>query len=198
MEYNFCTLCKKNKFETKFSTNSTTNFRYKNTIRNQKIYCELVDNSCDNSCDNSGNDFNIYINKFFKNNKQYRVNTYIKNLIMKLFECKQNKQIRTILMLGCNKSENSNLFKLNKDIINMISNVNITLKYYPLYVLVRSKVNNYLEANLKCDKCEENCARHIEVLHSFLMNNSIDNLLRSKRHQNSYKLLTELNSIYGN
>ena len=195
MEYCFCPLCKQNKFENKFPNTSFsyTSIWYKNIIENQKIYLDLVDDSLELSTD----DFNIFITEYFKNNKKYRFNLYTKILINKLFECKRSEHNRTILMLGCKNSENSNIFKLNKDMINTICNVNATLKYYPLYQLVRNNVNEIISTERKCNKCEENCARYIESLNSFLKNGQIDSLLKSKRHQNSYKLLNKLNMKYG-
>ena len=193
MDYPTCQLCFQTKVETKFCGRNPWS---RNRIKTHRLFMKLI-NECKEL---SGRELSIYLDEYFVknrggNNIHHRYNSGSKKTIMSLFECSRGAGNLFVLMYGCLYSPNSPLSILSEDVISRIWNRSY-IRFYPLCCAIRIKTDKLLFTEMNCDKCIEDLAKKTQVLQRFVLDIPINDLIHSKKHQSSIKMLRDLEENY--
>ena len=192
MEYHKCRLCFQTKVETKYSGRNMWSL---NRIKTHRLFMKLIN---DNN-ELSSRDLSVYLDEYFVTNRggnnAHRYNSGSKKTIMSLFECSRGAGNLFLLMYGCLYSPNSPLSILSEDVISLIWDRSY-IRFYPLYIAIQVKTDRLIFQEMNCDKCTEDLAKKTQVLQRFVLGKNITDLLHSKKHKSSIKMLRDLEENY--
>ena len=192
MEYRKCILCTQTKVETKFSNRNRWS---RNRIKTHRLFMKLINDSKELS----SRDLSIYLDKYFVKNRggnnSHRYNSGSRKTLMSLFKCSRAAGNLFLLMYGCLYSPNSPLSILCDDVISLIWNRSY-IRFYPLYSSIKVKTDNFIFKEMNCDKCIIDLAKNTQIIQRFVLGKNITDLLHSKKHKSSIKMIRDLEKNY--